>query len=93
MELVSDTAIQQWRDLIGPTNTQIAKSEAPDSLRALFGTDNTKNAVHGSDSKGSMQKEIDFWFGGEALSRPMKSTAILNNCTLCIIKPHIVSSG
>jgi nucleoside-diphosphate kinase len=23
----------------------------------------------------------------------MKTTAVLNNCTLCIIKPHIVASG
>ena len=53
MELVSDEAVTRWRHTIGPTNTQVAKSERPDSIRALFGTDSTKNAVHGSDSIGS----------------------------------------
>jgi nucleoside-diphosphate kinase len=79
--------------LIGPTNTQIARTEAPDSLRALFGTDNTQNAVHGSDSIGSMKRETQFWFEGDVSKRPMKTTAQLNNCTICIIKPHIVQSG
>lgn len=50
MELVADNATQKWRQVIGPTNTQNAKAEAPESIRALFGTDGTKNAVHGSDS-------------------------------------------
>jgi len=26
-------------------------------------------------------------------ARPMKTTAVLNNCTLCLIKPHIVNDG
>lgn len=59
----------------------------------MFGTDGTQNAVHGSDSSGSMKRETQFWFGSDAKSRPMKSTAQLNSCTLCIIKPHIVASG
>ena len=41
MELVADNAIEKWRKLIGPTNTLKAKDEAPESLRALFGTDGT----------------------------------------------------
>ena len=93
MELVADSAIDKWRSLIGPTNTLKAKSDAPDSLRALFGTDGTQNAVHGSDSTGSMKRETEFWFGGDARTRQMKTTAQLNNCTLCIIKPHIIQSG
>jgi len=51
------------------------------------------NAVHGSDSVGSVKREIGFWFEGESKSKPMKTTAQLKNCTLCIIKPHIVQSG
>jgi nucleoside-diphosphate kinase len=62
MELVAESAIEKWRGLIGPTNTLVAKQQAPDSLRALFGTDGTKNAVHGSDSVGSVKKEVGFWF-------------------------------
>lgn len=93
MELVADNAITRWRKTIGPTSTERAISEAPHSIRALFGTDNTKNAVHGSDSVGSMKRETAYFFEGDARTRPMKVTAIINNCTLCIIKPHIVTNG
>ena len=93
MELVGNGAIGGWRKFIGPTNTQKAREEAPESIRALFGTDGTKNAVHGSDSSESACRESDFFFGGEAASRPMQTTAVLDNCTLCIIKPHIIKNG
>lgn len=75
MELVAENAVDKWRQLIGPTNTQVAKSEAPESLRAYFGTDGTKNAVHGSDSSGSVKREVAFWFEGEPKDRTMKTTA------------------
>jgi nucleoside-diphosphate kinase len=92
MELIADGAIKKWRQFIGPTNTQTAKAEAPKSLRALFGTDGTKNACHGSDSTESAAREIEFWFGGDASTRAMKTTAVMNNCSLCIIKPHIINN-
>ena len=62
MELVKNGAIQGWRNFIGPTNTEKARAEAPRSLRALFGTDGTKNAVHGSDSVTSSTRENGFFF-------------------------------
>jgi nucleoside-diphosphate kinase len=85
MELIADGGIKGWRSFIGPTNTQKAKEEAPDSIRARFGTDGTKNAAHGSDSAESAARELAFFFG-----QGMKTTAVLNNCTLCLIKPHII---
>jgi len=32
------------------------------SLRAVFGTDDERNAVHGSDSSASAEREIRFFF-------------------------------
>lgn len=90
MELVAANAIQKWRSFIGPTNSLKAKAEAPNSIRAMFGTDGTKNAVHGSDSTASASREINFFFDG---TRNMKTSAVLNNCSLCIIKPHIIRNG
>lgn len=90
MQLVSDNAIQGWRNFIGPTNTQKAQQEAPRSIRAVYGTDGTKNAVHGSDSIESAARELDIFFGDEKI---MKSTGVYNNCSLCIIKPHIIKEG
>jgi nucleoside-diphosphate kinase len=39
LELVSAQAIRKWRDLIGPTDSNKARQESPNSLRAHFGTD------------------------------------------------------
>lgn len=55
-------AITAWRTLIGPTSVDNARDEAPSSIRARFGTDNTKNAVHGSDSPQSAATEVAFFF-------------------------------
>ena len=94
MELVGPNAVAKWRDVIGPTNTATAQAEAPGSVRALYGTDNTKNAVHGSDSIGAYKRETKYWFEGDNVAkRPMKTTAVLDNCTLCIIKPHLLKEG
>ena len=94
MELVAQDAVAQWRACIGPTNSDDAKRDAPGSIRGVFGLDQTKNAVHGADSIGSYKREVDFWFGGEdPEARPMQTTAVLNNCTLCLIKPHILKDA
>lgn len=55
-------AIASWRALIGPTNVEKARDEAPTSIRARYGTDNTRNATHGSDAIESAAKEITFYF-------------------------------
>ena len=88
MELVTEGAIERWRGLIGPTNSITAKQSGQNTLRGMFGTDGTRNAVHGSDSGPSVKKEGDFFFGGA-----MRPTAFFNNCTCCIIKPHAVLAG
>ena len=45
-----------------PANVSLAASTRPESLRAKFGLDGTRNATHGSDSIISARKEIDFFF-------------------------------
>ena len=55
-------AITGWRNLIGPTNVEKAREMRPDSIRAIYGLDGTRNAVHGSDSSASAIREISFFF-------------------------------
>lgn len=50
MEILRDDAICEWKRLLGPANSGLAHSDAPESIRALFGTDGIKNAAHGPDS-------------------------------------------
>lgn len=94
MELIASDAVAKWRKTIGPTNSDNAKRDAPGSIRAKFGTDGTRNAAHGADSAVSHKRESEFWFGGEVpADRPMQTTAVMDNCTLCLIKPHVLREG
>ncbi len=60
--LEGDDAIKRVREIIGPTDSEEARRTAPNSIRALFGTDKGKNAIHASDSPESANYEIPFVF-------------------------------
>lgn len=86
-EIVSEDSIKKWQSLLGPTDAVQAKVSAPSSIRAAFGTDHLRNAVHASSSAQQKRAEMDVFFG------ELGTTALLNNCTCCVIKPHIVKAG
>jgi nucleoside-diphosphate kinase len=91
MELVGTDAINMWQAMMGPFSPAQAKSEAPRSIRAALGTDDVRNAVHGSSNSQIAEQELAFFFG-EGAKWP--TTALFNNCTLCVVRPHaFVSSG
>ncbi|CAF0786359.1 unnamed protein product [Didymodactylos carnosus] len=76
MMLKRENAIGAWQELIGPTNSTQARESYPDSrvlsdVRALFGTNEEKNAVHGSDSPVSVEREIRFFFPNSNPTRPV----------------------
>ncbi len=54
-----ENIVQRSRDVIGATNSKEAK---PGTLRNLYGTDNRKNLVHGSDSPSSALRELKIMF-------------------------------
>lgn len=57
--LASNDAIQRYRDLMGATDPAKA---LPGTLRADYADSFTENAVHGSDSVASAEREIAFFF-------------------------------
>ena len=54
-----ENAVENFRELIGATNPANAKES---TIRKLYGTDNTKNAVHGSDCDENAIIESNFFF-------------------------------
>jgi nucleoside-diphosphate kinase len=58
MILKGNGAIEKYRALMGATDP---KKAASNTLRALYGTDVEKNAVHGSDSPATAAQEIEFF--------------------------------
>jgi len=57
--LECEGAVEHWRKVIGATDP---KKSAPGTLRALYGTDVERNAVHGSDSVENGIVETRFFF-------------------------------
>lgn len=57
-------AIKRNRELMGATDPAKA---APDTIRAVYGTNIEYNAVHGSDSSDTAQFEIGYFFSGMEL--------------------------
>jgi len=59
MVLAAQGAIPKWRELMGATNPAEA---AEGTLRARFGTNIERNAVHGSDAPETAEFEIGYFF-------------------------------
>jgi nucleoside-diphosphate kinase len=91
MTIVGDGSVRKWIDLMGPMDPNNAKRDAPQSLRAIFGSDLVQNVCHGSADAEAAQREIDFFFGPN--SKRFAQTAVLDNCTLAIVKPHALAQG
>lgn len=92
MEILRDDAICEWKRLLGPANSGLSRSDAPGSVRALFGTDGIRNAAHGPDTFASAAREMELFFPSSGGCGPA-NTAKFTNCTCCIIKPHAISEG
>jgi len=57
--LEGENAIAKNRDIMGATDPKQAK---PGTIRADFASSIDENAVHGSDSSASAQREIEYFF-------------------------------
>ncbi|KAH6578896.1 hypothetical protein BASA60_003484 [Batrachochytrium salamandrivorans] len=80
--LEKSNGVGSWREVAGPTDSFKAKERSPTSIRGMYGTDGSHNAVHGSDSPASAKKEIMCVFGDTVSAYP---DALEN--TLALIKP------
>lgn len=61
--LEKENAIEDWRQLMGPTDPALA---GPLTLRRRLAIDIQLNSVHGADSPAKAAREIDFFFGEKA---------------------------
>jgi nucleoside-diphosphate kinase len=63
--LEGENAVAKNREIMGATDSK--KADAG-TIRASFGTDIERNAVHGSDAAETAKQEIAFFFSGAELS-------------------------
>jgi nucleoside-diphosphate kinase len=64
MAIEGENAVAKYREVMGATDS---KKAAPGTIRAKYGTDIEKNAVHGSDSPDNAKIELGFFFPGSEL--------------------------
>lgn len=64
MALEGENAIARYRELMGPTDSKKAPAG---TIRAQYGTDIEKNAVHGSDAPETAKFELGWFFTGSEL--------------------------
>lgn len=83
--------------------------EAPQSLRALYGSEGVRNACHGSDSGNKISKIFVLTiskiliFLVESANRELnfffgpksnlRTTATFTNCSCAVLKPHLFQDG
>ncbi|XP_050522140.1 nucleoside diphosphate kinase 6-like [Daktulosphaira vitifoliae] len=60
--LAKDNSIMHWRNLMGPTKVFQSLISHPNSIRAIHGLTDTRNATHGSDSDESVRREVGIIF-------------------------------
>ncbi|ESO85411.1 hypothetical protein LOTGIDRAFT_107502 [Lottia gigantea] len=63
------SVLKEWREMIGPTSVEEAKEQAPDSLRAKYGSGKYMNALHGSSSPETAAREMAFFFPKLAVTK------------------------
>ena len=68
--LEAEGAIQRWRDLMGPTNSNDAPAG---TIRGDFGTDVERNASHGSDAPETARVEISYFFNATEIQAPCEA--------------------
>lgn len=83
-------AVKHWREVVGPTDPQQAKKTHPKSIRALYGTNERVNVVHGADKPDTLYKEIEFFFGPKSL---MERPPIKYPDTILTLPPPLIQSG
>ena len=64
MALEGENAVAKYREVMGATDS---KKATPGTIRAKYGTDIEKNAVHGSDSADNAKIELGFFFTASEL--------------------------
>jgi len=62
LEVRQENAVKAFRDLAGPADPEIAKNLRPNTIRARFGVDKIRNAIHCTDLPEDGTLESEYFF-------------------------------
>ncbi|NXX90704.1 NDK5 kinase, partial [Centropus bengalensis] len=83
-------AISYWKQLLGPSSSVKARRSHPHSLRAIYGTDDLRNGLHGSLSISSAEREIRFMFP-EVILEPIPAGQRARDYLNVCVKPTLLA--
>ncbi|GAB0195885.1 nucleoside diphosphate kinase 5 [Grus japonensis] len=90
MVLARHCAVSYWKELLGPSNSVRARRTHPHSLRAIYGTDDLRNALHGSLNISSAEREIRFMFP-EVILEPIPAGQRARDYLNLYVKPTLLA--
>ncbi|XP_029156891.1 nucleoside diphosphate kinase 7-like isoform X3 [Nylanderia fulva] len=92
LELLGENGIMRWQELADPENCKQAYSTTT-SLSRICGKNELYNSVYGSKNIEMAIQELGYFFPNlKNKNKGPKTSAVLQNCTCCIIKPHAVQA-
>ncbi|KAA0168462.1 hypothetical protein FNF27_00903 [Cafeteria roenbergensis] len=83
----AEDAVSKLQGWAGPANPADAAEALPGSIRARFGTDAVRNAVHVSATPAAAASEEAFMF-----ARERSIPAVFRHCSALVIRPHAVKA-
>ncbi|ORX63586.1 nucleoside diphosphate kinase [Anaeromyces robustus] len=90
--LMKENCVNSLSNLLGPEDLNQASINYPESIRGFFMTDKENGFVHASKSIPLAEEEISFIFGVYS-NNMFERTAKFKDCTLALIKPHVLKQG
>ncbi|XP_050296485.1 nucleoside diphosphate kinase 7 [Anthonomus grandis grandis] len=94
VELVGDNAVARWLEVLGPDDPLEARKDAPNSLRAIYGSDSrVMNGFHASRDVTSAIREAEFFFPKDKTKKVPETSVLLKNTTCAVVKPHAILEG
>ncbi|XP_009993940.1 PREDICTED: nucleoside diphosphate kinase homolog 5 [Chaetura pelagica] len=90
MVLARYCAVSYWKELLGPSDSFRAQRTHPHSLRAIYGTDDLRNALHGSPNIFSAEREIRFMFP-EVILEPIPTGQRARDYLNLYVKPTLLA--
>ncbi|XP_053935985.1 nucleoside diphosphate kinase homolog 5 isoform X2 [Cuculus canorus] len=90
MVLARHRAVSYWKELLGPSDSIRARRTHPHSLRAIYGTDDLRNALHGSHSIFLAEREIRFMFP-EVIMEPIPTGQRARDYLNLYVKPTLLA--
>ena len=55
-------SVPKMREIVGPSDPEVARSVRPNSIRAKFGKNNDENVVHCTDLPEDGKLEVEYFF-------------------------------